>query len=65
MVLPLTTQTTIYMKGSIRSWIHYLQQRIDPHTQLEHQQVALAILALFVKNFPNIAVTVWPEGFDA
>jgi len=54
-VLPLTTQTKIYMKGSVRSWIHYLQIRCDGHTQLEHQQIALAILDIFKVNFPNIS----------
>lgn len=54
MVLPLTTQTTLYMKGSVRSWIHYLQLRLDPHTQVEHRQVAECIFVLFEKQFPNI-----------
>jgi thymidylate synthase (FAD) len=54
-VLPLTTQTKIYMKGSVRSWIHYLQIRCDGHTQLEHQQIGLAILEIFKTNFPNIS----------
>lgn len=54
-VLPITTQTKIYMKGSIRSWIHYLQIRCDAHTQLEHRQIALAILDIFKINFPNIS----------
>ena len=54
-VLPLTTQTKIYMKGSVRSWIHYLQIRCDGHTQLEHQQIGLAILDIFKTNFPNIS----------
>lgn len=54
-VLPITTQTKIYMKGSIRSWIHYLQIRCDGHTQLEHQQIGLAILDIFKTNFPNIS----------
>lgn len=54
-VLPLTTQTKIYMKGSVRSWIHYLQIRCDSHTQLEHQQIGLAILDIFKTNFPNIS----------
>ena len=53
-VLPITTQTKIYMKGSIRSWIHYLQIRCDEHTQLEHRELALAILELFQTHFPNI-----------
>lgn len=55
MVLPLTTQTKIYMKGSVRSWIHYLQIRCDEHTQLEHREIANEIRAQFIKGFPNIA----------
>jgi thymidylate synthase (FAD) len=54
-VLPITTQTKIYMKGSIRSWIHYLQIRCDEHTQLEHRQIAIAVLEIFKTVFPNIS----------
>lgn len=54
-VLPITTQTKIYMKGSIRSWIHYLQIRTDEHTQLEHRLIALAIQNLFIQYFPDIS----------
>lgn len=54
-VLPLNVQTKLYMKGSIRSWIHYLQVRTDEHTQLEHREVAEAILLIFQENFPNIS----------
>lgn len=54
-VLPLSAQTTLFMKGSIRSWIHYLQIRCDHHTQLEHQQIAFKILDIFKQNFPNIS----------
>lgn len=53
-ILPLTTQTKIYMKGSVRSWIHYLQIRCDSHTQLEHRQIALLIADIFKTNFPSI-----------
>lgn len=55
MVLPLTTQTKIYMKGSIRSWIHYLQIRCDEHCQLEHREIANWIREIFNDNFPNIS----------
>lgn len=55
MVLPMTTQTTMYMKGSVRSWIHYLQQRTDPHAQTEHRQVAYEVMDIFKTHFPNIA----------
>lgn len=63
-VLPITTQTKIYMKGSIRSWVHYLQLRTDPHTQLEHQKVALEILEIFKDNFPNISKALSNERKD-
>lgn len=55
MLLPLTTQTVLYMKGSIRSWIHYLQVRDDEHAQLEHQLIAKEIKAIFLKSFPYIS----------
>lgn len=55
MVLPLTTSTTMYLNGSARSWIHYLEQRTDLHAQLEHRHVANEILQIFKNNFPNIS----------
>lgn len=55
MVLPLTTQTTIYLNGSVRSWIHYLEQRTDLHAQTEHRQVAEKIKMIFTTLFPNIS----------
>jgi thymidylate synthase (FAD) len=57
-VLPLSTQTRLYMKGSVRSWIHYLQIRCDEHTQLEHGLVAQAVLDIFKEQFPNISKAV-------
>lgn len=53
-VLPLNTQTTLYMKGSIRSWIHYLTVRCGNGTQKEHQDVAFAILDIFKEEFPVV-----------
>lgn len=55
MILPLTTSTTMYLNGSVRSWIHYLEQRTDSHAQLEHRQVALIIKDIFKEHFPNIS----------
>jgi thymidylate synthase (FAD) len=55
MILPLATQTRIYMKGSVRSWIHYLQIRTDEHTQLEHREIADEIKNIFIEKFPNIS----------
>lgn len=54
MILPLCAQTKIYMKGSIRSWIHYLQVRLEDDTQKEHREIAKEILTLFATNFPLI-----------
>jgi thymidylate synthase (FAD) len=43
MVLPLNTQTTIYMTGTLRSWIHYIELRATEGTQKEHRDIALSI----------------------
>ena len=53
-VLPLQTPTRLYMAGTIRSWIHYLQVRCGPETQLEHRQVAFAAKALIDHHLPII-----------
>lgn len=51
-VLPQCTKTRLYMTGNLRSWIHYLTQRLDPHTQKEHREVAESILGHFKGQFP-------------
>jgi thymidylate synthase (FAD) len=55
MVLPLGTQTTLYMSGSIRSFIHYLELRCKEDTQKEHRDVALEMKKIFCKTLPTIA----------
>ena len=47
-------QTQMYMTGSIRSWIHYLQLRTGPETQKEHRYVALEIKKIFIQQLPII-----------
>lgn len=54
MILPMATQTHIYMNGTIRSWIHYLNLRNDEHTQKEHQLIAREIESLLRLYLPNI-----------
>jgi thymidylate synthase (FAD) len=54
-VLPMQTETKLYMTGSIRSWIHYLELRCDKDTQREHRDIAKAIEQIFVKEFPVIS----------
>jgi thymidylate synthase (FAD) len=53
MVLPLNTQTTIYMTGSLRSWIHYLELRCEQGTQKEHRDIALEIEKSLKEVFPQ------------
>jgi thymidylate synthase (FAD) len=55
MVLPLNVQTTLYMKGNIRSWIHYLQLRTKEDTQKEHRLIAEEINKIFINEFPVIS----------
>jgi len=55
-LLPLATQTKLYMKGSVRSWIHYLEVRTNKSTQQEHREVALEIQKIFITQFPVTAV---------
>ncbi|MBV5303072.1 MAG: FAD-dependent thymidylate synthase [Chlorobium sp.] len=54
-LLPLATQTKLYMKGSVRSWIHYLEVRTDKSTQQEHREIALEIKKIFITQFPVTA----------
>jgi thymidylate synthase (FAD) len=51
-ILPMAAQTRIYMQGSLRSWIHYLQLRCDNGTQAEHRQIAEEIKRIFCQQFP-------------
>ena len=55
MVLPLCTPTRIYMTGSIRSWIHYINLRSANGTQKEHMDLALECKQVFTEQFPDIA----------
>lgn len=55
MVLPLQCSTKIYMNGTVRSWIHYLELRCGNGTQKEHMDIANAIKAEFCQQFPTIA----------
>lgn len=56
MVLPLTTQTTLYMSGSIRSWIHYIELRDTDHVQKEHRMITQEIRGLFNAYLPTVAL---------
>jgi thymidylate synthase (FAD) len=53
-ILPLCTPTTLYMHGTLRSWLHYIDVRTEAGTQLEHRQIAEAIKSIFLEQFPII-----------
>lgn len=53
-ILPLATPTRLYMSGSIRSWIHYIELRSSNGTQKEHQIIANECKRIFVEQFPII-----------
>ena len=55
MVLPLATPTRIYMTGSCRSWIHYINLRSAHGTQKEHMEIAEACRKVFVEQFPAVS----------
>lgn len=55
MILPLCTQSTLYMSGTCRSFIHYINLRCKEDTQLEHREVAMAVQAQFKKVFPTVS----------
>jgi thymidylate synthase (FAD) len=54
-VLPLAVPTRIYMSGSCRSWIHYIDLRSAHGTQKEHMDIAEACKSVFVEQFPTVA----------
>lgn len=55
MILPMATETTLYMTGSVRSWIHFLEIRDDSHAQKEAQLIAKEIKKIFIKELPIIS----------
>ena len=59
MILPLTTETTMYMKGSVRSWIHYIDLRTKENTQKEHREIAEECKNIFKHNFPTTSEALW------
>ena len=54
-VLPLATPTRLYMTGSCRSWIHYINLRSAHGTQKEHMDVVEKARSIFVEQFPSVS----------
>jgi thymidylate synthase (FAD) len=66
-LLPLNTQTRLYMNGTIRSWIHYIELRCGHGTQLEHMRIAEQAKEIFCEQLPLIGAALgWiGEGVKA
>ena len=54
-VLPLCVPTRMYMSGSVRSWVHYIDLRSANGTQKEHMDLANDCKAIFIEQFPVIS----------
>ena len=54
-VLPLATPTRIYMTGSVRSWVHYIDLRSSHGTQKEHMEIAEMVRSIFAEQFPIVS----------
>ena len=64
-VLPLCTPTRIYMTGSCRSWIHYINLRTANGTQKEHMQVAEEVKKIFIEQYPSVSEALeWQESAE-
>jgi thymidylate synthase (FAD) len=63
-VLPLATPTRIYMTGSCRSWVHYINLRSANGTQKEHMDIAEACKCVFICQFPDVAKALGWERSD-
>ena len=55
MILPMASQTTLYITGSVRSWIHLLELRTDCHAQKEARLIAAEIKKIFIQELPIIS----------
>ena len=60
-VLPLSTPTTLYMNGTIRSWLHYIDLRSANGTQLEHQNIAIMAKQVIHDELPTVYSAMWDD----
>lgn len=60
--LPMCSPTRIYMNGTLRDWIHYINLRTDKGTQWEHRTIANQAKIIFEQQFPVISEALWYEA---
>ena len=58
-VLPMAIPSRLYMNGTIRSWLHYVDLRADPGTQKEHRMIAEGVKDLLEQHCPSIYEAMW------
>ena len=63
-VLPLNTATRLYMSGTIRSWLHYIDLRSWHGTQWEHTQIALNAMEILREQLPTVTEAMWPTSHN-
>jgi thymidylate synthase (FAD) len=61
-VLPLATPTRLYMAGSVRSWLHYVDLRSANGTQAEHQCIALQAKEILSEALPSVSKAMWTDA---
>ena len=60
-VLPLATPTTLFMNGTVRSWLHYVSLRSGNGTQKEHRIIADDVCKIMQEQLPSVAFAMWPQ----
>ena len=60
-VLPLATPTKLFMNGTIRSWLHYVNLRCGNGTQKEHRVIAEQVRTIMQEQMPFVAYAMWPQ----
>ena len=53
-ILPMCSETTLYLNNTLRGWIHYCTVRMDEHTQKEHRDIAKEIFNILGEHYPNV-----------
>ena len=62
-ILPQSTYTTLWLTGNLRSWLSFLDNRMDPHAQWETQEVGTKVAEIFAERFP-ITFEAYMQGRD-
>jgi thymidylate synthase (FAD) len=63
-VLPMSSPTTLYMNGTVRSWLHYCDLRTSNGTQKEHALIAAQVQDILYSQIPNVCEAMWSKNLD-